>query len=287
MSHTSQIYVRYDNKDKKELIANFYTWNYGERMISRARWGIEHIKRSIINGVYVHNRTKLSRIFDTNFDMQDYQISNDIIKKWQEIDPVEYFNDYVFWMQENCNGKLFVDICDGVIKYAFINGSVDTGNIMDAESYMSWDCQGDDWEEELSKEKVMTCKCNIEAISKMAQLMTREEIEQFLRYDYVSDIGNGKPEDYNNVFIYVPSVRQVVMIAEGTGDNLLSEDKAEGYVDYIMYYQYALDEDLQEVDGGQVMTKMPVQIQYKCLADCIPGVLDMAYGEQVDFIILR
>lgn len=45
-------------------------------------------------------------------------------------------------------------------------------------------------------------------------------------------MGEGRYED---VFIYVPSVRQILRIAEGNGMNLLEEDEAEGYVDYIYY----------------------------------------------------
>ena len=42
MGQRSQIYVRYN---KKLVIANYYQWNYGEQMISRARYGIEYIRR--------------------------------------------------------------------------------------------------------------------------------------------------------------------------------------------------------------------------------------------------
>ncbi|MDB8718874.1 hypothetical protein [Mediterraneibacter gnavus] len=34
---------------------------------------------------------------------------------------------------------------------------------------------------------------------------------------------------YADVFIYVPSVREIVRVAEGNGMNLLDEDEAEGY----------------------------------------------------------
>ena len=47
-------------------------------------------------------------------------------------------------------------------------------------------------------------------------------------------------------------------ICEGTGDNLLKEDVAEGYVDYIYYSIYdslrAIHED-SEYDGGMVLLK--------------------------------
>ena len=45
---------------------------------------------------------------------------------------------------------------------------------------------------------------------------------------------------YADTFIYVPSVREIVMIAEGNRTNLLDEDEAEGYVDYIYYDQHEL-----------------------------------------------
>ena len=39
---------------------------------------------------------------------------------------------------------------------------------------------------------------------------------------------------YDDLYIFVPVMKQIVRIAEGTGDNLLPEDIEEGYVDYIL-----------------------------------------------------
>lgn len=50
----------------------------------------------------------------------------------------------------------------------------------------------------------------------------------------------------------------LVYLYEGTGDNLLPEDKAEGYVDYLNYDLYDLDPETgkcKERDGGMVMLK--------------------------------
>lgn len=46
MGQRSQIYIRIWDKDKEnpKLYAKYYGWNFGERMISRARHGIEYIK---------------------------------------------------------------------------------------------------------------------------------------------------------------------------------------------------------------------------------------------------
>ena len=96
-----------------------------------------------------------------------------------------------------------------------------------------------------------------------------------------------KPDGYEDIFVYVPEMRQIICIAEGTGDNLLREDVEQGYVDYIYYERYDLEMDMPGADGGQVMLKELLRDQYRCLADCIPSVLDMAYGcSTVDCMIL-
>ncbi len=49
-------------------------------------------------------------------------------------------------------------------------------------------------------------------------------------------------------------------------------------MDYIYYDQYLLDADMPDIDGGMVLLKEMLKDKYRCLADCIPDVLDMAYG---------
>ena len=73
------------------------------------------------------------------------------------------------------------------------------------------------------------------------------------------------------MFIFVPEMKQIVRIAEGTGDNLLPEDQDQGYVDYIYYEQYELSQDMPEVDGGQVMLEKMVRDQYRCIGGQHPG----------------
>lgn len=92
---------------------------------------------------------------------------------------------------------------------------------------------------------------------------------------------------YNDIFIFIPEKRQVVRIAEGSGDNLLAEDIEDGYVDYIYYAQHGLDADMPEVDGGILLLEEPLRVRYRCMADCIPDVLEMAYGSRtVSYLIL-
>ena len=86
---------------------------------------------------------------------------------------------------------------------------------------------------------------------------------------------------YSDIFIFIPEMRQIIRVAEGSGDNLLQEDIENGYVDYIYYAQYELSVDMLEVDGGMILLEKPLRDMYQCMADCIPGVLDMAYGSRI------
>lgn len=82
---------------------------------------------------------------------------------------------------------------------------------------------------------------------------------------------------YSDIFIFIPEKRQVIRIAEGSGDNLLQKDIKNGYADYIYYAQHELSVDMPEADGGMVLLKEPLRDKYCCMTDCISDVLDMPY----------
>ena len=90
----------------------------------------------------------------------------------------------------------------------------------------------------------------------------------------------------NPIDIFVPKFKQIITISEGNGMNLLDEDMDEGFVDYIYYDQY--DYNLEEVDGGQIMLTEMIQDKYTSMKECIPAVLDMAYGDtSIEYIMLE
>ena len=90
----------------------------------------------------------------------------------------------------------------------------------------------------------------------------------------------------NPINIYVPQFKQIITISEGNGMNLLDEDMDESFVDYIYYDRY--DYNLEEVDGGQIMLTEMIQDKYTSMKECIPAVLDMAYGDtNIEYIILE
>lgn len=64
-------------------------------------------------------------------------------------------------------------------------------------------------------------------------------------------------------------------IQEGTGDNLLHEDRAAGYVDYVLWSTFEADDlDLDGeltmncIDGGMVMTREPTTAAESLTACC-------------------
>lgn len=183
MGQRSQIFVRYEKNDKKYLIARYYQWNYGERMISRIRYGIEWLKEMWKYPWEVER--KLYRILDTNFDMVDCQISSDIIKEYDDDLSDWSLNDYLFKYQDNNDGKCFINIMpNGTIKYIFLDYKNE--KYMDAKEYMKWDGK-DNWDtptEYMSQEDIDICKKNIKQIEKMAIKMTDDEVKEFMEFDY-------------------------------------------------------------------------------------------------------
>lgn len=185
MGQRSQIFVRYQETDgPRKLVARYYGWNYGERMISRARHTMEWLKENYeLISFYAE---KIPRILDTNFDMRDCVISSDILKEYQELyGPEDSLNDVLFYGQDNNDGRLLIDIDNaGNIKYAFLTSESDTP--LSPVEYMEWDI-GSDWNkvsECNSKEAIQTCKCNISKIDIIADLMTEEEVQKFISADY-------------------------------------------------------------------------------------------------------
>ena len=184
----SQIYVGY-SVEKKRLIARYFGWNYGERMISRARWGIEYIANHMSEEGYLYYNyfEMIPKVLEVNFDMHDILKTTNILEEYKEFGRGCSFNDYVFNYHSN-NGKLLIDICEGgVIKYAFLDNEVNLDNIMDGEAYMCWDKDDKDWRNNnyyFPEEYIKATEENIKAISQKAILMTKEEVEEFINRDY-------------------------------------------------------------------------------------------------------
>ena len=189
MGQRSQIYVRLKDKEgNKYLIAKYFQWNYGERMISRAKYGIEYCKNQIdYIGCIESVREQIRRIFDINFDMVDVLISSNIIEEyydWKKYKKEMTFNEFTFKMQDNNDGKLFVDIDEATktIKYCLTDCDLKIFN--SPKAYMDWDFENWTSGEYLSKKVINKCISNMNYIEKNATLMTEEELNNFINDDY-------------------------------------------------------------------------------------------------------
>ena len=198
MGQRSQIYIRYNvNYEQcsgvynyKGLIARYFGWNYGERMVSRARYIIENIHDNYMKYKWTFGNSecleKLKWICNTNFDMKDIVFSSDIIKEVAE--DMDGDMEYLF-NQDNNDGQLFIDVTDDEIKYCFMK-FYNEGEPMDAEQYMKWNCEREthpDWHipyKYMDKETINYTEENIKEINEMATLMTTEEIKAFVEDDY-------------------------------------------------------------------------------------------------------
>lgn len=203
MGQRSQIYIRYNvnyisraatpnpiTHNYKGLIARYYGWNYGERMISRARCIVEEIEDVFMKYKYYFNDEekleKLIRICDTNFDMKDIMFSSDIIREVK--DDVDGDLQYLF-NQDNNNGQLFIDVTDDGIKYCFMK-FYNEGEPMDGEGYMKWTYEDEKYQnwhtpsEYMNRKTIAYTERNIKNLSKIATLMTSEDLKSFVEDDY-------------------------------------------------------------------------------------------------------
>ena len=188
MGQRSQIYVIYkDNQNRDCISATYFQWNYGERMVSRARYLMGWIKgQSLVyssdNNLFslsyvVH---KIRYIASVNFDYKDVVIGQDLIEEWKAYKqgvPNANLNDYIF-NADNNDGCLFIDTrIPQQLRYAFTTYDYKDG-IMGPEAYLKWD----DVPQKIRNTKFT--KRNINWITHNAKLMKKEELEAILKATY-------------------------------------------------------------------------------------------------------
>lgn len=210
MGPRSQIFVRFTNSHgKRELVARYYGWNYGDRMISRARYSIDWLRKNYRYFSFPyssrHHKKKIPRILDTNFDMVDVVISTDILEEYltnNDMCVKEYsedrqptLNEYLFEMQDNNDGKLLLDVMpDGTVKYTLL----DTDNkILTPDEYMEWD-KNKDWktpDEDRNEDVIRQTIINIDSIKNNGVQMDENDVKEFLTADYSYSL-----KDYYDIF---------------------------------------------------------------------------------------
>lgn len=206
MGQRSQIYVIAKKNNKYYMTANYYQWNYGERMISRVRGTLEQIIDDYIKYDWqlTTDNAKLRRIMDINWDMHDVVLSSDIVKEFTN-DYEEYwktegnsyaqdFFDFCFSGQDNNDGQAYMyidlDVDNPKVKLCFTRYTFDKdSSVINANEYLTLDLLYDEpgtWQEYMIKSEyydektiVYTDK-NIEYIEEHSEMLNKEELLDIL-----------------------------------------------------------------------------------------------------------
>ena len=169
MGQRSQIYVAYKDNEEHKLVARYYQWNFGSRMVSRARGLIEWLSERI--DYLAWESDKIARVADVNFDFRDIVISTDLIEEKRKYG----FNP--FTEVDNDDGKLFILVEGKSLKYCFTDG--DIAAPLTAEQYMEWDNCAKDTEENDGSNYTENCKFLSEF-----ELMSEEELWKMINANY-------------------------------------------------------------------------------------------------------
>ena len=206
MGQRSQIYVIAKKNNKYYMTANYYQWNYGERMISRVRGTLEQIIDDYIKYDWqlTTDNAKLRRIMDINWDMHDVVLSSDIVKEFTN-DYEEYwktegnsyaqdFFDFCFSGQDNNDGQAYMyidlDVDNPKVKLCFTIYTFDKdSSVINANEYLTLDLLYDEpgtWQEYMIKSEYYGAKTivytekNIEYIEEHSEMLNKEELLDIL-----------------------------------------------------------------------------------------------------------
>lgn len=188
MGRRSQIYIRYD---KSGLIAYHFQWNYGEKMISRAKQIIEFVDKSkeypsLLDDKNI--RKKLKKAAEVNSDTHDIELVHDITEESRKFESFKTLKINDVFDYDNNDGRLYIHVRNDKIKYCFMSCN-NEGNPMTAEEYMNWD-YAENWREHLNKEEIKYTEKNFNTINSLAALMTKEELNYFINGDYSNSFKN-------------------------------------------------------------------------------------------------
>ena len=183
MGQRSEIYVAIEQSDgKKKMTARYFGWNYAERMISR----VAFTSRWLQARQSTFSKEDLISIIETNFDMVDRIAS-------ERIEPVTTGSFKLHCSIDNGlnDGRAFIYINkDGKIKYCFTENHA--FKPLDCNKYMLFDtesCFYDyQWKnkEYRNSTRMKRCRNNIKWLKQNAEVMTQEELDEFLQSVYIA-----------------------------------------------------------------------------------------------------
>lgn len=192
MGQRSQMYISFNNGSRNEngvitnsgetiLIAVDFGWNYGERMVSRARGLVEWLldNRDYLN----YEADKIRRVCEVNFDYKSIIDSSDLVEEAKKYCAKKADrNEWIFGADNN-DGRFFVKVGnDGKLKYAFTETWCNAP--LTAEEYFEWDCENVTVTDEDKKKS--NFEENRKYIAENAELMTADELLAFMNCDYAN-----------------------------------------------------------------------------------------------------
>lgn len=202
MGQRSQIYVAWEKENgERELIARYFQWNYGNRMISRAAGIINCLFENLKYSFEFQSdsfKQKIKQMAETNFDYCDITLSSDIIQEYKETGNKDNFSEFVFTSQDNNDGQFycFVDLKNKKIKYGFVRYTASNcdNDILSAKEYIEpYKPYFTEYEAKFTKE-------NLALINEKAELISDHELSEFVNFDY--DIKPNKPKiDYQLIAV--------------------------------------------------------------------------------------
>lgn len=188
MGQRSQIYVIFKDTQNRDCVsATYFQWNYGERMVSRARFLMGWIKAQ--NGLFKdylpYVAHKIRYVASVNFDYKDVVIGKDLVEEWKDYKTGGVLNtglnDYIFHADNN-DGCLFIDARNiKELRYAFTSSDYADG-VMGPEAYLKWD---------RTPSKIRNTKFtkrNVNWITHNAKLMRKAELEAILKTTYYTSV---------------------------------------------------------------------------------------------------
>lgn len=183
MGQRSEIYVAVEHQDgTKQMTARHFGWNFEERMISR----VAYTSKWLQSRRYGFNKKDLISIIETNFDMVDHLAS-------EQIEPATNGSFKLNCSIDNLlnDGRAFIYVNKkGKIKYCFTENH--TLKPLDCNEYMLFDTENCypeyQWKnkEYRNSPKMKNCRNNIKWLKQHAEVMTQEELDEFLHSVYTA-----------------------------------------------------------------------------------------------------
>jgi len=112
------------------------------------------------------------------------------------------------------------------------------------------------------------------------EFVKKEKTNEELEYDRYL-------EKFHDINLFIPLYNELLRITPG-GGTTDKEDIDNGYVDYVSYQRYSLDDFLTCLDGGDLMLEYNIEDQYTDIYDSISDVLQIAYSNvNIGYIVLE